>query len=67
MKRLVMLSCAFALSACNTPPNEVVQAREGVYRAPTYLQGQAYCQTKGSTMRPIGNGPAQTGVEFSCQ
>jgi starvation-inducible outer membrane lipoprotein len=67
MKWLVMLSCAFVLSACNTPPNEVVQAREGVFRAPTYLQGQAYCQKKGSTMHALGNGPAQTGVEFSCE
>ncbi|HEY2256647.1 MAG TPA: hypothetical protein VGI11_13500 [Variovorax sp.] len=67
MKWLVMLPCAFALAACGTPPNEVVPARNGVLRAPTYLQGAAYCQQKGTTMNAIGAGPAQTGVEFRCE
>jgi hypothetical protein len=65
---LPLLSMALLLLAgCGTPPSEVVPLRDGTLRAPTYFHATAYCEKRGATMQAIGNGPAQTGVEFRCE
>lgn len=68
MNRLaLLLPLVLAIAACGTPPNEVVALRDGLYRAPTYVQAQAYCSQKNQSMRQRGNAPAETGVNFSCE
>jgi hypothetical protein len=60
------LASVLALAGCGTPPNEVVPQRDGSFRAPTYIQAADFCSKKGQALHQIGNGPAQTGVQFRC-
>lgn len=55
-----------AIAGCSTPPNEVIELRDGVLRATTYTQGQYYCDQRRLTPRWLGNAPAQTGILFQC-
>jgi len=63
---LLSILCALAIAGCSTPPNEVMQFREGVLRATTYTQAQLYCDNKNQTPRWLGKAPAESGVLFRC-
>ncbi|MET0543477.1 MAG: hypothetical protein ABWZ88_17165 [Variovorax sp.] len=66
--RIPLLAIALVLAGCGTPPTEVVPLKaSGTFRAPTYFHATLYCEKQGATMQAIGNGPAQTGVEFRCE
>jgi len=62
-----LLPLALVVAGCSTPPNEVIQFREGVLRAPTYTQATAHCQGKGARPLWLGNAPAQSGILFRCE
>lgn len=66
MNWYTLLPLALVITGCSTPPNEVMQFREGVLRAPTYVQASDYCQAKNMSPRWLGNAPAQTGILFQC-
>jgi hypothetical protein len=61
-----LLPLALVITGCSTPPNEVMQFRKGVLRAPTYTQASNYCDAKGMEPKWLGKAPAESGVLFQC-
>jgi hypothetical protein len=61
------LPMALLVAACGTPPNEVVQQRDGSLRAPTYQQATAHCDKTRTSMVTLGRAPAEQGVLFRCE
>ena len=64
--RTLLPLALLVLAGCSTPPNEVMQVREGVLRATTYVQASDYCDARDKTPRWLGRAPAEQGVLFQC-
>jgi len=64
---ILALGAALAVAGCSTPPNEVMQFREGVLRATTYTLTQSYCDQRSQSPRWLGKAPAESGVLFRCE
>lgn len=60
------LGLAFVIAGCSTPPNEVTQVKEGVLRAPTYVQADDYCKARQLSPKWLGPAQAQQGILFQC-
>jgi len=61
------LPMALVVAGCGTPPNEVVQQRDGLLRAPTHQQASAHCAKTGTEMISKGRAQAEQGVLFRCE
>ncbi|MGJ7529788.1 hypothetical protein ACSFB7_29020 [Variovorax sp. GB1P17] len=63
---LLPLALVITITGCSTAPNEVMQVREGVLRAVTYVQAADYCDARSQTPRWLGKAPAEQGILFQC-
>lgn len=57
---------AAAVAGCSVPPNQVVSLRDGVLRAPSYVQADDHCRERNATPKWLGRAPAESGVLFRC-
>jgi len=66
MNLRTLLPLAFAITGCSTPSHDVIRLRDGVLRAPTYVDASNYCRSQDSTARMVGKAPGDTGILFRC-
>ncbi|MBT2322279.1 hypothetical protein J7E62_07970 [Variovorax paradoxus] len=67
MNRFTLLPLALVIAGCSTPSPEVVPLRDGVLRAPSYVDASNHCRRQGATARMLGKAPGETGINFRCE
>jgi hypothetical protein len=63
---LSLPALALLLSACATGSSEVIRFGDGVWRAPSSIDAQAYCREQNLAPRMLGKAPGELGVLFRC-
>jgi putative hemolysin len=51
MRRLLLALVSLALAACNTPVTGVVRLNDGIFRAASPQEAEAYCRKDGNPIR----------------